>query len=111
VLRRLLMPPRKNNAKASGGLPDNALAKQAMDTIKQIEREAQDKKLQQLESLKTARITIMERISELQHQLTQLDKAMEAITGHAPAGTGERRERRNLEEVRQRVARWMEGRR
>jgi hypothetical protein len=102
------MPPKKAKS-APAGLPDNALAKQALDTIKQIEREAQDKKLVQLDMLKTARATITERINELQHQLAQIDKTMESITGQPV--TREKRERRNLEEVRERVARWMEGRR
>ena len=104
------MPPKKASKPAAGALPDNALAKQALDSIKQIEREAQDKKLQQLEMLKTARAAIMERVNELTHQLAQIDKTMEAITGQ-PAAKGEKRERRNLEEVRERVSRWMEGRR
>ena len=103
------MPPKKVKP-APASLPDNALAKQALDTIKQIEREAQDKKLAQLEMLKSARATIMERVEELNHQLAQIDKTMSAITGQ-PAPTGEKRERRNLEEIRERVSRWMEGHR
>lgn len=103
------MPPKKSKP-APSSLPDNALAKQALDSIKQIEREAQDKKLEQLEKLKTARATIMDRVTELNHQLTQIDKTMEAITG-TPAPNREKRERRNLEEIRERVSRWMEGRR
>jgi len=43
------MPPKKIAKSAPASLPDNALAKQALDTIKEIEREAQDKKLAQLE--------------------------------------------------------------
>jgi hypothetical protein len=103
------MPPKKTKA-APPALPDNALAKQALDSIKQIEREAQDKKMAQLEVLKGARATIMERVTELNHQLAQIDKTMEAITG-TPAPSHERRERRNLEEIRERVGRWMEGHR
>lgn len=103
------MPPKKVKA-APASLPDNALAKQALDTIKQIEREAQDKKLEQLDMLKSARATIMERVTELNHQLAQIDKTMSAITGQA-APSGEKRERRNLEEIRERVSRWMDGHR
>jgi len=108
------MPPKKAAVAAAkapvNSLPDNALAKQALETIKQIERDAQSRKLEQLEMLKQARAAIMERVSELNHQLVQIDKTMGAITGQ-PASSGERRERRNLEEVRERVARWMEGHR
>ena len=101
------MPPRKIKPTVPT-LPDNALAKQALDAIRQIESEAHEKKLVQLEQLKSAKATIMDRISELNHQLAQIDKAMEAITGH-PAAAREKGGRRNLKEVRERVERWMEG--
>ena len=68
------MPPKK--AKSGGALPDNALAKQALETIAQIEREADQKKQAQLESLEAARSAIMDRMTELEHQLAQIDKAM-----------------------------------
>jgi hypothetical protein len=102
------MPPVKK-AKAAAGLPDNALAKQALETIAAIEREADQKKQAQLESLESAKAAILERMNELTHQLAQIDKAVAAITGR-PAPTRERRARRDLSEVRDRVGRWMEGR-
>ncbi|HVT82279.1 MAG TPA: hypothetical protein VHM90_16675 [Phycisphaerae bacterium] len=102
------MPPTKK-AKASGPLPDNALAKQALETIAAIEREADQKKQAQLESLESAKAAILERMNELTHQLAQIDKAVAAITGR-PAPTREKRTRRDLSEVRERVGRWMEGR-
>jgi len=101
------MPPRKLKA-AVPVLPDNALAKQALDAIRQIDSEAHEKKLVQLEQLKSAKATIMARMDELNHQLGQIDKAMEAVTGH-PAPAREKGNRRDLKEVRERVARWMEG--
>ena len=101
------MPPRKIKPSAPA-LPDNALAKQALDAIREIDRDAQEKKLAQMEQLKTAKATIMDRINEFNHQLAQIDKAMEAITGR-PAPARENRGRRNLKEVRERVERWMEG--
>jgi len=101
------MPPRKPKTNVPV-LPDNALAKQAIDAIRKIDTEAQEKKLAQLDMLKGARATIMERITELQHQLAQIDKASEAITGR-PAAAAEKGERRNLKEVRERVERWMDG--
>ena len=104
------MPPRKPKANVVPVLPDNALAKQAMDAIRQIDSEAHEKKLLQFEQLKSAKVTILDRIDELNHQLAQIDQAMEAITGH-PAPSREKGSRRDLKEVRERVERWMEGRR
>jgi hypothetical protein len=103
------MPARNPYANAPA-VKDNALAKQAMDAIREIEREAQEKKLAQLEQLKTAKATIMARLTELQHQMAQIDKAMETITGQAAAPAREKGTRRNLTEVRERVGRWLEGR-
>ena len=87
---------------------DNALAKQTLEAIRKIDSEAHEKKLAQLEQLKTAKTTILGRVSELNHQLAQIDTAMEAITGHA-APAREKGGRRSLTEVRQRVEQWMEG--
>ncbi len=91
-------------------LQDNALAKQALENIARIDKDAQNKKMEQLESLKSAKAAILERMNELTHQLQQIDKAVSAVTGH-PAPTRERRPRRNWDPERERVARWMEGRR
>lgn len=97
------------NARKGPGLPDNALARKALETIQAIEQEAQEKKLEQLESLKSARAAIMDRLDELNHQLEQIDEAMAEIKGEKVQK--EKRTRRNLEGERERVARWMEGRR
>jgi hypothetical protein len=101
------------NGQKTGSMPDNALAKQALENIAKIDKEAQHRKMEQLESLKSARAAILERINELNHQLAQIDKAVSAITGQPlpTRGTGERKPRRNLEEVRERVGRWLEARR
>jgi hypothetical protein len=87
---------------------DNALAKQTLEAIRKIDTEAHEKKLIQLEQLKSAKATIMGRVDEFNHQLAQIDKAMEAITGHA-APAREKGVRRSLTEVRERVERWMEA--
>jgi len=87
---------------------DNALARQALDAIRLIDTEAHEKKLPQLELLKSAKAAILERVNELNHQLAQIDKAMMAITGRS-APTREKGARRNLQEVKERVAQWMEG--
>src|SRR4051812_14213406 len=97
--------PRKGSA-----LPDNAIARKALETIDQIEQEAQEKKLAQLESLTTAKVNITERIDELNHQLEQINTAIAAIKGDK-GPPKEKRVRRNLEGERDRVARWMEGHR
>ena len=87
---------------------DNSLVQSAMDAIKQIDRETKTRKLAQAEALNTASAAIERRLEELQHQLTQIDNAISTIRG-TPAAQP-RRTRRDLSEDRQRVARWMEGR-
>ncbi len=98
------------NGQKGSALPDNALAKQAIEAIARIEKEAQAKKLEQLEGLKQAKAAIIERLNELNHQLTQIDKAVAAITG-VPAPSREKRERKDWSDTRERVGRWMEARR
>jgi hypothetical protein len=90
-------------------MPENALAKQALENIARIDKEAQELKLGQLESLKSAKANIVERMNELNHQLKQIDSAIAAVTGRS-APTGERRERRDWTEDRERVGRWLVGR-
>jgi len=102
------MPPAKKTKNAVPST-DNAIAKQALEALDQIDREAQQKKQAQAEALKKARESITDRINELNHQLSQLDKALAAITGHAPAARV-KHARRDLNEIRERVGRWMEGR-
>jgi hypothetical protein len=104
------MAARNQNATTNAAAArDNALAKQAMDAIREIEREAQEKKLAQLEQLKSAKATIVARVAELNHQLAQIDKAMETITGQAAEPVREKGARRDLKDVRERVGRWLEG--
>jgi hypothetical protein len=103
------MPPRKTK-EVETAMPDNAMAKQALDAIRQIERETQEKKQAQVEKLKAAKASLLDRMGELERQLAQIDKAMEAISGEpAEERGGGGGERRNLKEVRERVDRWMEG--
>jgi hypothetical protein len=91
------------------GMPDNAIAKSALDAISKIEEEAREKKMQQLESLQSAKAAILERLNELNHQLEQITVAIAAIKGEKV--TKEKRTRRNLDGERERVGRWMEGHR
>ena len=57
----------------------------------------------------SAKAAIHERMNELNHQLSQIDDAIASIKG-GPAQKKERRPRRNLDEDRERVGRWMSGR-
>jgi hypothetical protein len=88
--------------------PDNALARKALEEIQRIDREAQQKKEAQMESLRAARTAIEERIEELSSQLKQIDAAVAKVTGKAPVEA--KRQRRDLSGDRERVARWMTGR-
>src|SRR5690349_18998673 len=99
----------KNGRK--GEVAENAIARKVLEEIQKIENEAKQKKLAQLESLQQAKANIHDRIEQLQHQLTQIDNAMSVITGGKPlpGKAPVRRQRRNLDEVRERLVRWMEG--
>jgi hypothetical protein len=91
--------------------PENAIAKKALEAIKSIEKEAEEKKQAQLASLQEAKAAIHERINELTHQLQQVDQAVASITGRPAKGPkGEGRTRRDWSDVRERVIRWMGGR-
>lgn len=95
-------------ANAPSAPSENAIARQAMNAIQQIDREARERKLAQAETLNAAKATLHKRIEELEHQLAQIDQVMAAITG-SPV-VHEKRARRDLSADRERVARWMEGR-
>jgi len=87
----------------------NAIARQALDKIKEIDRQAQAEKDKQLESLHQAREAITTRIAELEHQQSEIDVAIASITGKSPEKTKERRKRTDMTEARQRVVRWMQS--
>jgi len=97
------------STKSPDRIADNVLARNALQEISRIELEAQEKKLGQLESLQSGKTNIRKRIEELQSQLAQLDDVIARITGKAPQQ--ERRQRRDLSDERERVARWMAGHR
>jgi len=63
-----------------------------------------------LQSLEAAKSTIHDRIKELNHQLTQIDEAIKSIGSSPATARKEKRPRRSLVEVRERVGRWMQGR-
>jgi hypothetical protein len=89
---------------------DNAIAKKALEAIQQIEKEAQAKKLAQLDELQSAKAAIHERINDMTHQLKQIDAAIAAILGKDAPAPKKQRDRRELADVRERVGRLMQGR-
>ncbi|MCL2647263.1 MAG: hypothetical protein FWD61_09690 [Phycisphaerales bacterium] len=92
-------------------LTDNAVAKKVMEEIQKIEAEAKQKKLEQLESLEQVKANISDRMEELKHQLEQVENAIATITGskRASASQPQKRTRRDLNEVRERMVRWLES--
>jgi chromosome segregation ATPase len=92
---------------ASQSRSDNAIARRAIDEIERIDKAAADKKREQLATLQEAIEAIDTRIGELQGQRRQIEAAIASITGKAVRGP--RRNRSDLDEVRERVARWMAG--
>lgn len=86
--------------------PENAFAKKALESLREIEEEAARKKTEQLEGLREALGNIDARIQELQGQQQQVQDAIGRITGKAPL---ERRRRANHDELRARVLRWLSG--
>ncbi len=90
--------------------PDNTVARQALETIAEINREAQQKKRAQVEALNQSRAAILQQLKDIQQQIAQIDEVLAAITGKpaaAPAKSG----RRDLSDVRERMGRWLEARR
>jgi len=87
---------------------EDSLIRTALDAVRQIEAEAKQKKMQQFESLRSAKVTIEQRLGELNHQLAQIDAVISTITG-SPSPTG-KRIHRNWDEARERVKQWLAGR-
>ena len=102
---------KRKSLSAPVDLADNAIAKKAMEAVAQIDADAKEKKLAQLESLQAARAALLQRRSDIDTQLGQIAKGISAVTGQpsSPRPTGEKRTRRNLDELRDRVGRWMEA--
>jgi hypothetical protein len=92
----------KDAAKETGA---NALARKALEEIERIDREAEQKKREQVVQLQAAATNIRTRIAELQQQLDQVEAAVQNITGKAPkkAKAG----RNNYGDLRERIVRWL----
>lgn len=91
---------------AGGQVAENAFARKALESLRQIEEEAARQKAQQLDGLREAMKNIDERIGDLQHQQQQIEQAIASITGRAPIS---RRPRSDHTELRARVLRWLSG--
>jgi hypothetical protein len=91
---------------AGNQVMENAFAKKALESLRQIEEEAARQKAQQLDGLREALTNIDGRIGELRHQQQQIEEAIASITGKVPVG---RRTRSNHMELRARVLRWLSG--
>jgi hypothetical protein len=87
-------------------LPDNAYARKALESLRQIEEEAARKKAQQVEVLREAIGNIDQKLGDLRLQRHEIEQAIAGITGKAPAG---RRPRSDHSELRGRVLRWLSG--
>jgi len=94
----------------SSEAPSSDLARQVLDSIAQIEHEAQQKKRAQVEGLRQSRRAILDELKDTRRQITQVDRAMAAISGtFAPAKA--KGARRDLSDVRERMGHWLEARR
>lgn len=91
---------------AGGSMPENAVARKALESLRQIEEEAARQKEAQLDGLNEALRNIQGRIGELRLQAQQVEEAIASITGRAPTG---RRLRSNHTELRARLLRWLSG--
>ena len=90
--------------------PDNAVARQALESFAQINRETRQKKQAQVETLRQSRTAILDQLKDIQHQIAQIDAALAAITGK-PAAASPKAGRRDLSDVRERMGCWIEARR
>jgi hypothetical protein len=101
------------SSKVSMETVDNSLVRQALETVAQIEQEARQKKRAQMEGLRDSRTAIVREIRDLNRQISQMDKALQAMADHH-AGTLAAlytRTHRDLSELRERMGVWLESRR
>jgi hypothetical protein len=98
------MTKQKDTAKEMG---ENAIARKAIEEIARIDREAEQKKREQVTQLQEAAENIRKRIGELQHQLEQVEATIVRVTGKTPKSKGVRN---NHGDLRERVVRWMGSR-
>ena len=89
--------------------PVNALARQALEKIKEIDRNASAEKNEQLKALVKAKEAIGQRVAELLQQETELYKAIAQITGKpAEKSLKVKRPRANYADVLDRLVSWLQ---
>ena len=88
--------------------PVNALARQALEKIKEIDRNASAEKNEQLKVLVKAKEAIGLRVAELLQQERELDKAIAQITGKPEKPLKVKRPRANYADVLDRLVSWLQ---
>ena len=78
----------------------NTFARQAVDSVAQIEHEAQQKKRAQVDGLRQSRRAILDQVKGLRRQIDQIDRALAAVSA-AMAPTKAQGTRRDLSDVRE----------
>jgi hypothetical protein len=86
--------------------PDSAVAAKVLEALSAIDAEANRKKAEQVTGLRTALAAINSRIHELERQRDQVEQAIGQISGRKILMQG-RRPRDYLDELRERVVRWL----
>ena len=88
----------------------NALARQAMERIREIDRKAAEEKDQQIQILRHAKDAVHQRVVELLHQEDELDKAIAHITGAVAAKvSAAKRPRANYADILDRLVGWLQA--
>lgn len=91
-------------------MSDNAIVREALEAMEQIDAEARQKKDAQIERLRSARGELSNRLDELSAQLRQVDAAIGvtkkvAANGHTKSP---RRANGEVSELATRIGRWLE---
>jgi hypothetical protein len=86
----------------SSEAPSSDLARQVLDSIAQIEHEAQQKKRAQVDGLRQSRRVILDQLKDSRRQIDQIDRALAAVSA-AMAPTKAKGTRRDLSDVRERM--------
>ena len=95
---------------SSSEAPSSDLARQVLDSVAQIEQEAQQKKRDQADGLRQSRRAILDQIRDFRRQADQIDHALAAISGTSSLAKA-KGTRRDLNDVRERMGRWLEAHR
>jgi len=89
--------------------PVNALARQAMERVREIDRHAADEKGQQIQALRQAKETIHQRVLELLRQEDELDQAIALVTGKPVEKLLKvKRPRANYADILDRLVSWLQ---